>query len=143
MKYRYTGSFAIITGFVGQTQGDNFYANWGDILGAKRNGMEIVCHTQNHFDGSSPKFDDKYIFDNLTGCQNDLQTHTGSPLPYLIYPYGHFTPSYVDQALKAGFSMALTVREGSYINTEDLMHVPRVRVNPNESMEKFAEKLNE
>lgn len=142
-KYNFVGSFAIITSFPGQTQGDNFYATWTQIAAAKHSGMEIVCHTQNHFDGSSPKFTDDFIYSNLSGCQDDLQLNVGSRLPYLVYPYGHYTPSYVTQAQKAGFVLGLTVQGGSYVNKNDLMHIPRVRVNPNESMEKFAEKLNE
>lgn len=141
-KYGYTGTFGIITEFPGQTQGDNFYASWDQIQSAQKEGMEIVCHSQNHFDGSNPKFTSDYIYQNLSGCQKDLIAHLGEAEPYLIYPYGHFTPAYVSQALKSGFVMAFTVHEGSYINTEDLMHIPRVRVNPNQTMEKFIEKLN-
>lgn len=141
-KYGYTGTFAVITSFPGQTQGDNFYATWEQIVGAKHAGMEIICHTQNHFDGSSSKFNEDYIYQNLAGCQNDLKRHLGSTLPYLVYPYGHFTPTYITQAEKAGFVMGLTVTGGSYINPNDLMHTNRVRINPNQSLEKFAEKLN-
>ncbi len=141
-KYGYIGTFAIITSNPGQTQGDNYYATWEQIQIAKNDGMEIICHTQNHFDGSSAKFTPEYIYENLSGCQSDLKNYLGEAPPFLVYPYGHFTPTYVSQALKAGFVMAFTVHEGTYVNTDDLMHIPRVRVNPNETMEKFIEKLS-
>lgn len=141
-KYGFTGSFAIITSFPGQTQGDNYYATWDQITNAKNAGMEIICHTQNHFDGSSTKFSSEFIYQNLTGCQQDLKNHFGSASPYLVYPYGHFTPEYVSEAVKAGFVMSFTVQGGSYVNPDDLMHIPRVRVNPNESIERFVEKLS-
>ncbi len=142
-KYGYKGTFAIITSFPGQTQGDNVYATREDIMAASKNREEIVCHSRNHFDAFSPKFDDAYMLQNFSGCQQDIHAFIGTSLPYLVYPYGHFTDVEVEQAKKAGFVMAFTTRESSYLNTEDLMHVPRVRVNPNESIEKFAEKLKE
>lgn len=142
-KYKFTGTFGIITGFVGQTQGDNIYASWTQIADSKASGMELVCHTQNHFDGSNPKFNDSYIFDNLSGCQQDLQTHIGASEPYLIYPYGHYTAGYITQAQKVGFVMGLTVHGGSTTYSGDLMHIPRVRVHPNEALDKFIERLNE
>lgn len=141
-KYGYTGTFAIITSNPGQTQGDNYYATWEQIKNAKNDGMEIICHTRNHFDGSSAKFTADYIYENLSGCQSDLNAHLGEAPPYLVYPYGHFTQTYVSQAIRAGFVMAFTVHQGSYINTDDLMRIPRVRVNPNETMEKFIENLS-
>lgn len=142
-KYNFSGAFGIITGYVGQTQGDNVYGTWSQISDAKTKGMEIVCHTQNHFDGTNPKFDPAYIFGNLTGCQDDITAHLGTNEPYLIYPYGHYTDEYITQAKRAGFVMGLTVHGGSTVYTEDLMRIPRVRVHPNEPLDKFIKRLSE
>jgi len=140
-KYGYSGVFGIITNFPGTSQGTNVYASWDEILAAKNAGMEILCHTQNHFDGSNPKFDANYIFANLGGCQQDMLGHLGLAEPYLIYPYGHYTPVYLAQMKKAGFVMGLTVHEGIWVNPADLFEVPRVRVLHNETMETFEKKL--
>jgi peptidoglycan/xylan/chitin deacetylase (PgdA/CDA1 family) len=140
-KYGYTGAFGIITDFPGQTQGTNVYATWRQIAAAYDLGMEIVCHTQNHFDGSNPKFSDVYIYENLSGCQQDIKDHLADVEPFLIYPYGHSTPAYVAQAKKAGFAMALTVHEGSLLNLGDLMHLPRLRVSPSVDLEMFKKIL--
>lgn len=142
-KYNFIGAFGIITDFAGQTQGDNIYATWAQITDAKAAGMEIVCHTQNHFDGTSKKYNSDYIYSNLYGCQKDLTTHLGSAEPYLIYPYGHYTQEYIIQAQRAGFVMSLTVHGGSTVYTSDLMRIPRVRVHPSEPLDKFIERLKE
>ena len=141
-KYGYTGAFGIITNFPGTISGTNTYATWEEIAQAKTDGFEIVCHTQNHFDGSNKKFTSDYIFQNLSGCQQDIKSHLGDAEPILIYPYGHYTAVYIQQAQKVGFTMALTVHAGAFINMDDLMELPRVRVNPNEPMDKFIEKLS-
>lgn len=140
-KYGYTGSFGIITSFPGTHDGTNTYATWEAIAQAKDAGMEIICHTQNHFDGSSSKFDANYIYQNLTGCQQDLQNHLWVTEPFLIYPYGHYTSTYLVQAKKAGFVMGLTVHEGQVLNLENLMQLPRVRVGGTESLEYFKDVL--
>lgn len=141
LKNGLQGSFAIITSFPGQTQGDNIYASWQEIIQAKSNGMEIICHTQNHFDGSNPKYTDDYIFKNLSGCQDSLKKYLGNTEHYLIYPFGHSTENYITQAKKVGFVLGLTVHEGTLINTEDLMHIPRVRVHPGETLMQFQKSL--
>lgn len=140
-KYGFTGTFGIITEDPGTRQGTNSYATWDTIANAKKQGAEIVCHTQNHFDGSNPKFSAEYIFANLVGCQKDLTGHLGSAEPFLIYPYGHSTPLYIGQAKKAGFVFAFTVHEGKELNLEDLFHLPRVRVSGGEALEEFEKKL--
>ncbi len=139
----YSGTFGIITNFPGTVSGSNTYATWEAIAAAKQAGMEIVCHTQNHFDGSNPTFTADYIYQNFSGCQQALQSHLGAAEPYLIYPYGHFTAVYLQQMRKVGFVMGLTVHEGAWLNLKSLTDLPRVRVNPNEPLSKFIEKLTE
>ncbi|MDE2312473.1 MAG: polysaccharide deacetylase family protein, partial [Patescibacteria group bacterium] len=136
-------TFGIITQYPSQQQGDNFYAPWPRIAQAKQDGMEIVCHTQNHFNGKDPKYSAVYIYENLSGCQQDISSHLGSAEPFLIYPYGAYTPTYIQQAQKAGFAMALTIHYGQYVDVADLMQTPRVRVNGDESLARFAKVMSE
>jgi len=136
-KYNYTASFAIITGFVGSLG----YASWSQISAAKNMEMEIVSHTQNHFDGSSSKYSFNYIKENLLASQNDIYANLGINTNILIYPYGHYTNQYVEAAKQDGFVMGLTVHFGRFINLNDLMELPRVRVHGNETMNKFIENL--
>jgi len=127
-QYGYTGSFAIITQYPHQQQGDNFYASWDEIASAYSAGNEVVCHTQNHFDGSNPNYSADFIFSNLSGCQQDIKNHLGSAEPVLVYPYGHYNANYLAQANKAGFVMGVTVHEGDILDLANLMAIPRVRV---------------
>ena len=136
-KYGFTGSFGIITQYPHTVSGDNFYASWEQISAAQAAGNEIVCHTQNHFDGLSPKYNSEYIFQNLSGCQQDIVDHLGAVEPILIYPYGRYNESYIKEANRAGIIMGLTVHEGDAINLDDLMEIPRVRVHGKEDFEKF------
>lgn len=142
-KYEYKGSFGIITQWTGAVNGTNVYATWADISKAKDEGMEIVSHTQTHFDGTNPKFDANFILDNLSGSILDIYSHLGVRTNILIYPYGHSTPIYRAKAKEAGFVMGITTQNGAKINLDDLMQIPRIRVNHLESLEKFEKILNE
>jgi len=142
-KYGFTGSFGIITQYPHLQMGDNFYASWQEIASAFDAGNEIVCHTQNHFDGTNKKYSADYIFQNLSGCQNDIQTHLASVEPIMIYPYGHYNQAYLEQAKKAGFVMGITVHEGNLVNLDNLMEVPRARIHGKEDFERFKRLVSE
>lgn len=142
-KYGFVGSFGIITGYPHLQMGDNFYASWQEIAAAFDAGNEIVCHTQDHFDGTNKKYSADFIFQNLSGCQNDISSHLGSVEPIMIYPYGHYNAVYLTQAKKAGFVMGVTVHEGDVINLDDLMEIPRVRVHGREDFERFKRLISE
>ena len=137
----FTGTFAIITNYPGETSGTNFYASWQQIIDAKEQGMEIICHTQNHFDAKNPKYTAEYMYQNYSGCQKDIVGHLGQAYPFLVYPYGHYTDTSIAQAKKVGFVFGITIHEGSFINLNDLMHIPRVRVHRDESIETLAKML--
>ena len=136
-NYGFTGDFAIITQFVGISLGNNSYASWQDIKTAKLAGMEIISHTQDHFDGTNKKYTDIFISNNLKNSQKDIQDNLGKTFPILIYPYGHFDDRYIKLAQEAGFEMGITTIEGQTINTHELMTIPRMRVNGGISLEKF------
>lgn len=136
-KYRMQGSFAVVPGFLGQTD----YATWDMVTQARQLGMEIVSHTENHFDGSSSKFDAKYIQENLEQSLRELESRLG-PIPrILVYPYGHYTPAYIESAQQVGFVMALTTHYGRHVDVHNLMLTPRVRVHGHGTMEKFEESI--
>ncbi len=136
-KYGFNGTFGIITQYPKTVSSDSFYASWEDIAAAYQAGNEIVCHTQNHFDGLETKYTPEYIFQNLSGCQLDIKNHLGIAEPIMIYPYGRYNASYIKQANRTGIIMGVTVHEGDIINLDNLMEIPRVRVHGHQNFEKF------
>lgn len=136
-KYGYVGSFAIAPGLLEKPD----YATWAQVLSAKTVGMEVVSHTETHFDGSSSKYSSEFIKQNLTESLKELDSHLGAVPRILVYPYGHFTPEYINIAQSLGFSMGLTTAFGKYVDPNDLMHTPRVRVHGTEPLSRFVEIL--
>jgi peptidoglycan/xylan/chitin deacetylase (PgdA/CDA1 family) len=132
----YTGSFAIITHMVGNPD----YATWERIRAAASQGAEIVSHTQTHFDGSNTKYSPDFIRAELAGSKQDLADH-GLMTNVLVYPYGHFTPSYVAIAKEVGYVMGFTVAHGFTVDPETLMTTPRLRVHRDTDLQKFIEQV--
>lgn len=137
-KYGYVGSFAVVSGFIGSPE----YATWVQVLAARQGGMEIVSHTYDHFDGSNQKFSKEFIRKNLELSLSDLDSHIGSVPRILVYPYGHYTPMYMEAAREAGFVMALTVHFGTAVRLDNLLETPRVRVHGNQAMDTFKKNVS-
>ena len=134
----FSGSFAIITQYPSTHSGTNFYADWNTIKAAADQGMEIVSHTQDHFDGKNPKYTETFILTNLKGSREDIRSHLGYNTDTLIYPYGRYTPKYIELAQQAGFKLGVTVHWGETVDLDNLMEIPRVRVHNTTSLEQFA-----
>lgn len=142
-QYGFTGDFGIITQFVGITLGNNSYASWQDIRQAKAMGMEIISHTQDHFDGTNKKYTDNFILTNLKNSQKDIKDNLGVTFPILIYPFGHYDTSYIKLAREAGFEMGITTHESKNVYSKKLMEIPRVRISGGQSLESFKRAILE
>lgn len=141
-RHGFSGSFAVITQFAGLESGTNRYASWDQIRSARRAGMEIISHTQDHFDGTDPKYTDRFIKTNLAESQNDIRANLkADPLPIIVYPYGHFDGRYIKLAKEAGFQFALTTEAGASVRSDELMEVPRIRVHGRQSLETFKQRI--
>ena len=136
-NYGFTGSFAIITQFPGIDYGTNQYATWQQIKQAKAMGMEIVSHTQDHFDGTDKKYDEAFILRNLSDSKKDIKNNLGIDTNILVYPFGHYDKRYIQLARQAGFEMGITTQEGSASASSSLMEITRLRVHGQESLEIF------
>lgn len=140
-KYGFKGSFGIITQFPGIKSGTNSYATWQQIKLAEKRGMEFVSHTQDHFDGTSPKYSEGFILRNLSDSRKDLKTNLNIDNKILIYPFGRFNDRYIELAKQAGFEMGITTKESKLIFLDNLMEIPRIRVSPSQNLEQFKEMI--
>ncbi len=137
-KYGYVGSFAVITQFPGIEQGTNRYATWEQIRASEKLGMEIVSHTQNHFDGTAKDNPPAWKLANFKASSEDLKKNLREePLPILVYPYGHYDAEYLQLARDAGFTFGITTRTSAAVRRDQPMEVPRLRVGGEQGIESF------
>ncbi len=142
-QYGYVGSFGIITAKVGHIEGNNTYATWDQIRLASDSGMEMVSHTNTHFDGTNPKYTQDYERDDIAQSLKDLKLHLGTSTNILIYPYGHYNEQYRQAMHAAGVVMGVTEIHSADVNLSDLDEVPRLRVHGRESLATFERVIND
>lgn len=79
----FTGSFAIITGFV---EGGGPYATWAQLRKMRDAGMEITSHSATHIDLGAA--DDFSLHQQLYDSRAALAQRLGQDTPFLVYPAG-------------------------------------------------------
>ncbi|MDB4940351.1 MAG: polysaccharide deacetylase family protein [Candidatus Doudnabacteria bacterium] len=137
LKYRMTGSFAVITQYVANSE----YASWPTILGAQTVGMEIVSHSQHHIDFTSRKYSHQDKINEIQGSLKDIQAHLHTAPITFVYPYGHHDLETEAIVAGSGFKMAFTTAPGFYGENKNAYEMPRVRVHGVEGIDRFAESL--
>lgn len=140
-KYGFTGSFAIITQFEGVKYGSNTYATWQQIKQAKNLGMEIVSHTQDHFDGTNYKYEDAFILRNLTGSRQDIKDNLAVDTKIIVYPFGNYDERYIKLAKEAGYLMGVAINDNKKIHLDNLFEIPRLRVNNSTTLAGFKKMI--
>ena len=135
------GSFAVITGFIGTSD----YASWTQVIDAERAGMEVVSHSFNHIDFSSPEYQDSYRDWSITLAQDALVEYAGDRTQTFVYPFGKYCAA-TEAILRAhGYTLGFTTAYGLVSlkgGKQDMLALPRVRVSGGESIDRFALSLN-
>lgn len=142
-KYGHIGSFGIITRFPGIKYGNNTYAAWPQIKAAANSGMEIVSHTQDHFDGTSSAYDNGFILRNLKTSREDIKSNAGADTKVLVYPFGRYNEKYLNFVKEAGFEVGITTEEGKKVKLDNLYEIPRIRISGSTTLSGFKKLLAE
>jgi peptidoglycan/xylan/chitin deacetylase (PgdA/CDA1 family) len=148
-RYGMVGEFNIITGFVGKTIGLNRYMTWSEIVAMAGAGMEMESHTIDHQDlGIFTAPQDAY---ELRFSRAVLAAHLHRAVQFLAYPSGEpFRSGTVAAqqrllALLPRFGYVgglLDPRVPSTLQDARIPYqLPRIRVDPGESLGAFAASL--
>ena len=93
-------------------------------------GMEVGAHTRSHCDLRSCA-DARTRTDEIAGSKASLEDVTGSAVTSFSYPFGHYDAKAVAAVRGAGFTTAVTVREGRARRADDSFALPRLYVGGN------------
>jgi peptidoglycan/xylan/chitin deacetylase (PgdA/CDA1 family) len=137
------GSFAIVTGFVGQPG----YMNWEQLREMASVGMEMMAHSVNHPDLGDES--DAVVRDQLLRSRSDLEANTGQPVTFFVYPAGEPFRSgsqerqqqVVRILQETGYRGALTATFGLFQNPAAPFALNRVRVSGGVDIHQFAENM--
>ncbi len=113
-KYGFTGTFFIITNFIGK---DN-YMNSDQIAALRKAGMEIGSHTLTHPDLTDLESAD--VRRQLTESKDDTNV--------FCYPAGRYNDRVKDLVKEAGYVAAVTTKSGVATEDTKLFDLPRLRI---------------
>ncbi len=132
-KYGYFGTFAIATNLLGRPT----YAVWDDVITAVKLGMEIVSHTENHLDLSNPIYSEADLHREIFDSKKILEQKLGTVISFFVYPYGKYNYHVSELLVQAGYKMAFSTAYGIYLNSNNLLAEPRVRVHGQNGLERL------
>lgn len=117
-----TGTFFLITGFVGSPG----YLSWEQAVEMAAAGMEIGSHSVSHPDLTS--LDDTTLRKELTDSMGAIEDRLGIHIAELCYPLGRTSRRVQSAAATAGYTSAVTTRDGTVHAADRLLRLSRARV---------------
>jgi len=97
--------------------------DWPAIAELSRQGIEFGGHSVSH-----PALTDvpgSQVEKEITGCKQEIETHTGKPARFFCYPYGKWNDS-VRRVVKQHFAGACSTAAGVVEFDSDAFSIPRV-----------------
>ena len=135
--YGFTGTFFIITGFVGKAE----YMTWDQVIDLERSGMEIGSHTITHPDLTTltPAVRDQ----QLSMAKQTLEEKLGVQITSLSYPGGAYNAAVAAAASRAGYETAVTTHYGADHPAGKPMELSRVRIQGTDQLGSFKWKIEQ
>ena len=124
-KYGMTATFFIIAGSVGSIPADHVMS-WGEIEEMSQAGMEIGSHAMTH--PYLTTLEPDMLASELQDSKALLEKHVAGPVEVLAYPFGLYDENVMEQTQLAGYRAALTIEDGLFDTSDNLLEMPRLTV---------------
>lgn len=132
----FTGTFFIITDFVGQGE----YMSWEHAARMATLGMDLESHTLDHPDLTTLSAD--RLSRQMSESRAVLESRLGKPVRYLSYPAGRYDGAVMRAAEKAGYLGSVTTVYGESHAWVGRYELTRIRVRGTDSLDVFAQKVH-
>jgi peptidoglycan/xylan/chitin deacetylase (PgdA/CDA1 family) len=131
----FVGTDYVIPGFIGRAN----YMSLEQLQTVVRDGMWIGGHTMFHVDLARLSMDAQR--QTIAQSRQMLRSWTGQPVESFAYPYGSYSAVTPGLVAEAGFTNALTTRDGRRLDVGARFVLPRVRVDGADNLQSLANKL--
>ena len=119
--------------------------SWSQLKQLQTAGWSIECHSMSHADlaKSFPTAEAKKLFleREILEPKKQIETHLGTPVQFMVWPYGIYTEEALKVAKEAGYVGAMTVDGGANYPGLDVFQVKRQVVYGEDGLEKFTIRL--
>ena len=141
-KYDLEATLFVPTGLVGKEKSPcNFpHLEWREINKLKDDSIIFGAHSHTHrnFLNLSPA----ELETEIRVSKEELRRHVKNNVKFFAYPYGEFNGFSMDLLKKHGFLAAFSTEWGTYHSIEEIYHLPRLSIEPSDSLFRLRLKLN-
>jgi peptidoglycan/xylan/chitin deacetylase (PgdA/CDA1 family) len=130
----FTGTFFVVSDFVDQNRGG--YITWNQAKQMTAEGMSIQDHSRLHKDMRGRTRE--WLDDEIIPSRDRIEATTGVRPLFFCYPSGGYDSLTIDQVRAAGFVAGFTTNDGTYVYTDNMMRLPRVRIRGSTTLQGFA-----
>jgi peptidoglycan/xylan/chitin deacetylase (PgdA/CDA1 family) len=134
-KMHVTATFFIVPGFLGTAR----YLSWQQVEQMARTGMDIEAHSMTHPDLTTVPAAQQWT--EVAQSRRELERRLHRIVRVFAYPYGAYNGSVLSAVAKAGYWGGFTTREGWWENRSELLTLPRVYVDIDDSPQIFSGRL--
>lgn len=117
--------------------------SWEQLVELQRNGVTVGSHTHRHLDlGQASEAE---VGEELRHSKQLLEERLGSPIRYFSYPWGqrrNIGRTTIRLLRESGYQAACSTFWGKNVAQTDRYLLRRIRIDPWDSMEDFAAKVN-
>jgi peptidoglycan/xylan/chitin deacetylase (PgdA/CDA1 family) len=124
------GTFYLITSALDEQR--RGYITWEQAAQMAEAGMEIGAHTKNHVELRGRSYD--VLVYEVVGSIESVTAHIGRRPITFSYPVGRYDRDTLTFMASIQPIIAVTTRSGIWVSSDQLLEVPRIRINPNTSV---------
>ena len=128
-------TFFIVPGFLNTPR----YLTWRQVTDMEHHGMDIEAHSMTHPDLTTLR--PEAVWQEVARSRQVLETHLHRPIDIFAYPYGAYDAAVVSAVSRAGFQTAFTTHQGWVARSDQLLTLPRVYIDIDDTLAVFAGRL--
>jgi peptidoglycan/xylan/chitin deacetylase (PgdA/CDA1 family) len=133
-QFGFVGTFFVITSR--PDANDPVYLSWSEIKEMSNAGMSMEPHTKDHVDLRQRDHD--FLIYQMQGSIESLAAYTGRTPHMFDYPVGHYDAATLRVAKELDVWIGVSTANGDTETTTSRLHLPRLRVSGNMSVEGLA-----
>ena len=115
------------------------YLTWAQMAEMSEAGMSIQAHGRDHVDLRNRSYD--FLVYQVLGIKEAIEHHTGTVPRFFCYPSGRRDGDVIKVLDSAGYWGAVTTEWGQTHTRDDLLEMPRLRIQGQDSLTVFIAKL--
>jgi len=124
-KYGFPATIFLIANNIGA---DENFLNWDEVREMSGDNISFGGHTKSHV--YLPSINDKdVLWDEISGCKEIIERHTGIHVVYFSYPKGGFNEEIKTLVKQAGYEAACTTNRGhDILDKNDVYELNRISI---------------